>query len=237
MTSNEEVDNEQSSPIGLSITSTKKRTYSLTADNVSADRMATYITQKDVGVSLEDIPNIGPKTAQKLKAYGIEEPITLYGYLLAFYNAELGTQAYCDRIKSWMCDTVGVQPGMANRIIRRTLIKLSQVYFPGIYEERDLQYQNGKSEKEDNKAEEKNVDVSGYHETSNTSTNSDQSSHNESQEENIEDHDAQPLDETEKKEEEEQKKEGERSDNRTKSSEINTGKKTLRARSRAAKRT
>lgn len=232
MTSNEEVDNEQSSPIGLSLTSTKKRTYCLTADNVSADRMATYITQKDVGVSLEDIPNIGPKTAQKLKAHGIEEPITLYGYLLALYRAELGTQAYCDRIKSWMCDTVGVQPGMANRIIRRTLIKLSQVYFPGIYEEKDLQYQHGKSEKEHNETEEENVDESGYHETSNTSTNSDQSGHNESQEDNIqESHDAQFLDESEKKEEEE------RGDNRTQSSEINTGKKTLRARSRAARRT
>ena len=75
--------------------------------NYSAKTTITEETKKHVilapiAADLEEIPGIGPKTAENLKADGVENQFQLYGKFLALRTSAMTPEEHCEAFRDYL---------------------------------------------------------------------------------------------------------------------------------------
>ena len=84
---------------------TKQQAYDPSRSQSNPDTLASFLRSQITGV-LTEVPGIGPATATKMKAEGIETTYALIGKYLMLKGAEVESVEHCDRFfhcKNYYC--------------------------------------------------------------------------------------------------------------------------------------
>mmetsp|Transcript_1865 Transcript_1865/g.1675 ORF Transcript_1865/g.1675 Transcript_1865/m.1675 type:complete len:120 (-) Transcript_1865:81-440(-) len=101
---------------------------------VSADKLSDFVRLQLSG-DLKEVPGIGPKTEEALKAAGISTTFGLIGKYLTLKEEGVGPVEHTDRFYYWLKSVVPPSAGQFRAGIVRSICEKVNLTFPGLYEE------------------------------------------------------------------------------------------------------